>query len=544
MSSWETRAAALLQAVRLESIRKKILAFAILATLIPSVSTAWLSFRNNRQALSEKITETLRSNSAQNGREIDIWLKERLLDLRVFAGSYEVSENLERAAGRGAAAPRLENYLRSVRGRFTDYVRLTVVDPSGRLIAGSLRPAPAPDLPSDWQADLRSGTHSLGRIRRDSALGGRVVDIVVPITNTAGRSLGALAATLDLQPVVATLSRSTTPGVEHVHLLDTEGRILLTADTEFAADARLPAASLEALRSPGAGAVEYENLNEIPVLGVATPLAGAPWLVLAELPAKTAFAQINRQRNMTILAVLGLLAGVGLIAYLLGLLIVRPLTRLTQGADQVAAGNLDVDLPVTGSDELARLTGVFNHMVGKVRESRDALERLSVTDGLTGLYNRRHLATTIAEELARAQRQGKPCALVMLDVDHFKKYNDAHGHLAGDEVLVRVAKVIRDAIRVMDRPVRYGGEEILVLLPDTDLDGAAEVGERIRGRLAEEFFAGGRVTVSIGVAVFPEHGESPEALIMSADAALYEAKHNGRDRVVRAALERAEPPVA
>lgn len=542
MSSWETRAASLLQALRLESIRKKILAFAILATLIPSVSTAWLSYRHNREALSEKIAETLRSNSAQNAREIDIWLKERLLDLRVFAGSYEVSENLERAAGRGAAAPRLENYLRSVQGRFTDYARLTVVDPSGRLIAGSRRPAPEPDLPADWQADLRSGTHSLGPVRPDS--GRSVIDVVVPITNTAGRSLGALAATLDLKPVLATLTRSTIPGAERVHLLDTQGRILLTADSESVTEAQLPAASLEALQRPGAGAVEYESLNEVTVLGVATALSGAPWMVVAELPARTAFARINSQRNMTILAVLTLLAGVGLLAYFLGLLIVRPLTRLTQGADQVAGGNLEVDLPITGSDELARLTGVFNHMVGKVRESRDALERLSLTDGLTGLYNRRHLATTIAEELARARRQDKPCALLMLDVDHFKKYNDAHGHLAGDEVLVRVSKVIKDAIRVMDRPVRYGGEEILVLLPDTDLDGAAEVGERIRGRLAEEFFAGGRVTVSIGVAVFPEHGESPEALIMSADSALYEAKHNGRDRVVRAALERAEPPAS
>jgi diguanylate cyclase (GGDEF)-like protein len=535
--SWEARAASLLQALRLESIRKKILAFAILATLIPSVSTTWLSYRHNREALSEKISETLRSNSAQNAREIDIWLKERLLDLRVFAGSYEVSENLERAAGRGAAQPRLQNYLRSVQGRFPDYLRLTVVDPSGRPIAGSIRPTPAPELPAEWQADLRSGTHSLGRIRPDS--GRSVIDVVVPIANTAGRSLGALAATLDLQPVRATLTRSTTPGAERVHLVDMQGRILLTADGESGTETQLPAPSMEALQRPGAGAVEYESLNGLQVLGVATALSGTPWLVVAELPARTAFARINSQRNMTILAVLALLAGVGLLAYFLGLLIVRPLTRLTQGADQVAGGNLDVDLPITGSDELARLTGVFNHMVGKVRESRDALERLSLTDGLTGLYNRRHLAATIAEELARARRQEKPCALVMLDVDHFKKYNDTHGHLAGDEVLVRVAKVIKEAIRVMDRAVRYGGEEILVLLPDTDLDGAAEVGERIRGRLAEEFFAGGRVTVSIGVAVFPEHGESPEALIMSADAALYEAKHCGRDRVVRAALERA-----
>jgi diguanylate cyclase (GGDEF)-like protein len=543
LSSWESRAAELLRALRLESIRKKILAFAILATLIPSVSTAWISYHQNREALTEKITETLRASSGQTAREIDIWLKERLLDLRVFASSYEVSENLERAAGRtSSATPRLQNYLRSVRGRFTDYTRLTAVDPTGRLIAGSEPRAPQPDLPPEWQADLRTGTHSLGPIRPDTVPGRELLDAVVPIVSASGRMLGALAATLDLAPVTATLQRATTAGAERVLLVDREGRALLTPGRAHErSEARLPAASVTALQEPGAGAIEYESLGEVKVLGMVTAISGTPWMVVAELPASVAYARIRAQRNMTVLAVSTLLAGVGLLAYFLGLLIVRPLNRLTEGADQVAAGDLEVDLPITGSDEVARLTGVFNHMVDKLKESRTELERLSLTDGLTGLYNRRHLATTIAEELARARRQGRPCALAMLDVDHFKKYNDAHGHLAGDEVLVRVAKVIRDCTRVIDRPVRYGGEEMLVLLPDTDLAGAAEVGERIRARLAEEFFAGGRVTVSVGVAVYPEHGESPEALIMSADAALYEAKHNGRDRVVKAAAVRAEP---
>jgi len=542
LSSWETKATTLLRAVRLESIRNKILAFAVLATLIPSVSTAWLSYRANRDALSDKITETLRSSSGQTSREIGLWFKERLLDLRVFASSYEVSENLERAVGRApGAAPRLANYLKSVRSRFTIYSQLTVIDPTGRTIAASQPGGSAPRLPPEWERELHNGNHPMGDVRHEGENGPPVIDIVVPITNAAGRMVGALAATLDLGTASATLGRSASADGERVILLDADGRILLSPDTGVAATAGLAEASLTALRALGDDAVEYESYDGLPVLGVGTTLSGAPWLLVAELPTATAFARIRSQRNMTALVIGVLLAGVGLLAYLLVLLIVRPLNRLTQGADRVAAGDLEVDLPITGGDEVARLTGVFNHMVSKLREGHSELERLSLTDGLTGLYNRRHLATTIAEELARARRQNRPCALLMLDVDHFKMYNDAHGHLAGDEVLVRVAKVIREAIRVIDRPVRYGGEEMLLLLPDTDLDGGAEVGERIRGRLAEEFFAGGRVTVSIGVAVFPEHGESPEALIMSADAAMYEAKHGGRDRVVRAGLEPAAP---
>jgi diguanylate cyclase (GGDEF)-like protein len=119
-------------------------------------------------------------------------------------------------------------------------------------------------------------------------------------------------------------------------------------------------------------------------------------------------------------------------------------------------------------------------------------------------------------------------------VDHFKRYNDSLGHQAGDEVLIRVAAVLREATREIDCAARYGGEEFLVILPETTMGGAVEVADRIRARLAREAFPGGRVTLSIGVAEFPVHGETPVTLIASADAALYRAKHEGRDRVVRA----------
>jgi diguanylate cyclase (GGDEF)-like protein len=119
-----------------------------------------------------------------------------------------------------------------------------------------------------------------------------------------------------------------------------------------------------------------------------------------------------------------------------------------------------------------------------------------------------------------------------MDVDHFKQYNDTQGHLAGDAALTKMAEILRKQTRAVDCVARYGGEEFLVLLLETTVATAALVAERIRARVAAEAFGGGRMTVSIGVAECPAHGDTPESLIASADAAMYQAKAGGRDRVV------------
>jgi diguanylate cyclase (GGDEF)-like protein len=252
----------------------------------------------------------------------------------------------------------------------------------------------------------------------------------------------------------------------------------------------------------------------------------------------------------------GLLLGIGLTAYILGLTIVRPLDRLTKGAAKVAAGDLQVDLPVLSGGEVGYMTEVFNDMVARLHQGRDdlaainntlsernrELAQLSVTDSLTGLYNRKHLMETLANEVARARRHKRPFSVLMIDIDHFKKHNDSFGHLAGDELLSKIASIFRESIRSVDYVARYGGEEFLVMLPETALTGGLESAERIRTRVAMETFGNGskQITVSIGVAGFREHGDAPESIIVSADAALYQAKRRGRNRVVRASTRREE----
>ena len=273
----------------------------------------------------------------------------------------------------------------------------------------------------------------------------------------------------------------------------------------------------------------------------------------------------------------------------------RPLTELVEMSGSLARGDYARRIEVRAPDELGDLAQGFNVMAAtvqgqietlratdrelrartaqletanaalgeaktaaealsaslevKVRERTEALEtanrqltELTVTDALTGLANRRHFDLALVEEWARAQRSGQPLALLMVDVDFFKPYNDHYGHQAGDDCLRRVAHFLRGAARrAGDLVARYGGEEFAVVAADTDLAAALSLAEATRATVAAAAIphavtpvAGGTATVSIGVAVtVPKFGETPERLLLRADAALYLAKSQGRNRVAQ-----------
>ena len=171
----------------------------------------------------------------------------------------------------------------------------------------------------------------------------------------------------------------------------------------------------------------------------------------------------------------------------------------------------------------------------------ETVQRQAVTDELTGLFNHRRFQEVMTAEVERARRYGHELGLIMLDIDNFKSVNDAHGHLTGDNVLRAVARVLRQSSRDVDEPARYGGEEMAVALPLTDLEGAYQFAERVRGRIEalELPLPNGsgtlKVTASFGVAsLATADGASKSALVAAADAALYEAKRSGKNRTVRA----------
>jgi diguanylate cyclase (GGDEF)-like protein len=187
-----------------------------------------------------------------------------------------------------------------------------------------------------------------------------------------------------------------------------------------------------------------------------------------------------------------------------------------------------------GDEDLRLLTSLASYTALAIThlEISLRLRDLSITDELTGVANRRFLGEKLRREIERVRRTGKPLAALMLDLDHFKKVNDEKGHLAGDEVLRGVARALRDCVRRLDTVARYGGEEFVVLLPDSPRAQALLVGEKLRTAVSSLDLGVGKLTISVGVAVFPEDADGEQTLLDAADRALLAAKRSGRDRVV------------
>jgi two-component system, cell cycle response regulator len=196
--------------------------------------------------------------------------------------------------------------------------------------------------------------------------------------------------------------------------------------------------------------------------------------------------------------------------------------------------------PIDANELLARVrTQIRKRRYGaRLRDNVQMSMELAVTDPLTGLYNRRYMESHVTSLVEQALARGKPLALLVLDIDYFKAVNDAHGHDAGDDVLREFATRLKKAIRGIDLACRYGGEEFVVVMPETDMAIAAIVAERIRRRIAGEPFsidsgaAALDVTISVGIAALSGVSDTPAAIIKRADQALYRAKRDGRNRVV------------
>jgi diguanylate cyclase (GGDEF)-like protein len=239
----------------------------------------------------------------------------------------------------------------------------------------------------------------------------------------------------------------------------------------------------------------------------------------------------------------GVAAGVSLLAIILGVAIVMRLLmvnvgRLVEGARRFAEGDRDHRIAVSVPPELREVADEFNQMIVRIRSAEDALVEQSRRDVMTGLSNRRAFDEALATAFARMRRLDEPVVLLTLDVDHFKRVNDTHGHAGGDAVLRAVAQTVASTIREVDKAFRVGGEEFAVLLAGTDVAGAMVVAERLRVAIAAapvEVDDGQRVTVTASIGVALADGTKPsDALLRAADLALYAAKNGGRNRVVAA----------
>jgi len=230
-------------------------------------------------------------------------------------------------------------------------------------------------------------------------------------------------------------------------------------------------------------------------------------------------------------SLVSMFAGIALIGYMLS----RSVDRLVDGATRFAAGEREHRIAVHVPPELQRVAEEFNHMAVRIQESELFLADLARRDRLTGLLNRRALDEMLTDALARHERLNEGVAVIVVDIDYFKRVNDTHGHAAGDEVLRLVSGRLSATIREIDRAFRFGGEEFVVVLSNADRAAAEAAAERIRAAVAERPITIGGVdvpvTISAGIATTADSGNA-EGLLNAADAALYCAKSTGRNRVV------------
>lgn len=248
----------------------------------------------------------------------------------------------------------------------------------------------------------------------------------------------------------------------------------------------------------------------------------------------------NAKRKVRAIVVVAFLLGAG-VAVATSTIVVRsiaqPLSVLEKGVAYLGNGDFSHRINLTNQDELGQLAIAFNLMIGKLEQSQTELKNLATLDELTGVYNRREFKNQLNNELERSSRYGHEFSLLLLDIDFFKKLNDTYGHQAGDEALRSISALLKREVRALDRVSRYGGEEFIVILPETSSVTAYVVAERIRQLISTYALPIDEnqtvdVTVSGGLATFPEDGVEAKSLIYCADQALYAAKYSGRNRII------------
>jgi diguanylate cyclase (GGDEF)-like protein len=281
------------------------------------------------------------------------------------------------------------------------------------------------------------------------------------------------------------------------------------------------------------------------------------WSVAIVTPFETAYAPVFSVVTRVFAIDLCIILAFSILAYRITARVVRPIAHLSDAVRRVMMGHDELEIPeVASRDEIGTLTRAFNDMIQQQRAQREEIEetnrslkdrnhrlqqanevlnQLSITDGLTRLHNHRFFQDHLTREIRRVERTQEPLAILVIDIDDFKRLNDRLGHAAGDEILMRIAQILNGAVRGSDLCARYGGEEFVILAPSTDAQGAYALAEKVRTAIAESSFIVDdslrplRVTVSVGVAVF---NGNRKRFFQKADQALYRAKADGKNCVV------------
>ena len=398
----------------------------------------------------------------------------------------------------------------------------------------------------------------------------RLLDFAAPITTPAGTVRGIVGLHSNWQWVQEALHNLLpTDDTQALELLifDSQGALLhqpmapSTAPTPPPLHLPFAPATRDATSSALTSVAQWADAAE-PFLTSAVRLQMTPhdlgWWIVARQPVRTAYAEARHA--VWLAAGVALLAGVlaVLVAWLLARHVSRDLRTLAHAAQQLPTEGSDHPIPLLDSNrEVQQLSQALAHTTERLlrahhtmkqqveertlalRNANTELERLARTDPLTGLLNRRGFEYQVTPLVSLARRSERPLSVVTLDIDHFKQVNDTYGHDVGDQVLQLVAELLQERLRESDILARFGGEEFVVLLPDTALATAQTMTEQVLQFIAETPFAKvGHITLSAGVSHLhaDDYSDTITDMLQRSDAALYAAKHSGRNRVVVSAV--------
>lgn len=546
-----------------ESFSAKIIALVVSSVLLTSLVVGLVTTGTTRKFLVDKASESFPSTLTSSYSKIRNWYNRHSRDLDELCGSTMFRENLTRycelsGQGRPAATERgeLVKYLDLVQGKFPIYEDVMLLDGRGTVIAATSTTGNPEER--DWV--VTQLLDETGRIRNFSKTHYRA-DLsavhqwmFVPIEGHEHEPVW-LAACVDLANLGEIIDEvALAPGGD-MYLLDDQGRFL-TQPRGVSKPCVHEMAMKVPTRQSGPLTVDIrDNFRGEKVFHCKAHIEEHGWWLVYEGDYRRAVAPvISAQRQIWVAVII-----IGILAVIAGLRIaqsiLQPIRSLALGARRINEGLVGVKIPRASNDEIGLLTDTFNEMAKTITLSKAELqyknkmlntqndqlqdmnvrlEQLSVTDGLTGLFNHRHFWNILDKELARVDRYKGDLALILVDLDDFKRVNDQFGHSVGDLLLQSIARILRETVRDTDVVARYGGEEFAILLPETDRPGVESVAEKVRATVEALRFSVPdtditlNVTVSIGISVF--RGNRRE-FFNSADRALYQSKAGGKNRV-------------
>jgi diguanylate cyclase (GGDEF)-like protein len=506
-------------------LASKLILFVFASTFITATIVSWISIQSTSGSLRDMIERLYPLSLDHAAQRVAPWVNEVRLQLEVAEHHLGGSQEPELVVG----------------GERTKLDGLVLFSRDGaRQQAWGAAPAEA-------RAAL-TAPDRVAKLRLDS--GGWALAIAPP-ADTDGTDLVGIVSLARLAPLLEV----ELPNQDTVlALIDGAGRVIVSAG-KLPDGATVDQLEINALHSRGT--LRETDLRGEHMIAASQRTALFDWNVAIVTPFETAYAPVFSVVTRVFAIDLCIILAFSILAYRITARVVRPIAHLSEAVRRVMEGHAELEIPeVSSRDEIGMLTRTFNDMIQQQRAQREEIEetnrslkdrnhrlqqanevlnQLSITDGLTRLHNHRFFQDHLTREIRRVERTQEPLAILVIDIDDFKRLNDRLGHAAGDEILLRIAQILNGAVRGSDLCARYGGEEFVILAPGTDTQGAYLLAEKVRTAIAESSFIVDdslrplRVTVSVGVAAF---NGNRKRFFQKADQALYRAKADGKNCVV------------